>query len=111
MAWQDFVFLTGSMLSVLFLLPTLRNQASRVPRATSIPSMVIGGVYAVTFSTLGMTFSAVGALATCVMWSLIVWLRAPGTVDLTDCYRRLYETISNCCERGRHLTHAGSSSD
>lgn len=44
MIWQDFVFLIGSMTSVGFLYPTLRDSASQVPRATSVPSMIIGGV-------------------------------------------------------------------
>ena len=77
MIWQDFVFLIGSMTSVLFLYPTLRDSASQVPRATSVPSMVIGGTYSVTFFTLGMTFSAFGAFAACTMWSLIAAFRSP----------------------------------
>ncbi|KYH25912.1 hypothetical protein HAPAU_25900 [Halalkalicoccus paucihalophilus] len=77
MMWQDFVFMAGSSLSIVFLAPTLRDTAARVPIATSAPSMIIGGVYAVTFATLGMTFSAAGALATCVMWTLISFFRAP----------------------------------
>lgn len=75
--WQDFVFLAGSMTSVLFLYPTLRDTAARVPRATSVPSMLIGGAYATTFLTLGMTFSAAGSFAACTMWSLIAAFRAP----------------------------------
>lgn len=77
MIWQDLVFLTGSMLSVAFLYPTLRDAAARVPRATSVPSMVIGGAYSMTFFTLGMTFSGMGSLAACTMWSLIATFRAP----------------------------------
>lgn len=77
MIWQDFVFMIGSGLSIVFLAPTLRDAAANVPLATSAPSMVIGGVYAFTFATLGMTFSAAGALATCVMWTLISFFRAP----------------------------------
>lgn len=77
MIWQDLVFLTGSMLSVAFLYPTLRDAAARVPRATSVPSMVIGGAYSMTFFTLGMTFSGLGSLAACTMWSLIAAFRAP----------------------------------
>lgn len=76
MMWQDLVFLTGSMLSVMFLYPTLRDTASQVPRATSIPSMLIGGAYSFTFFTLGMSFSAFGAFAACSMWSLIAAFRA-----------------------------------
>lgn len=77
MMWQDLVFMVGSSLSIVFLVPTLRDTAARVPLATSAPSMIIGSVYAFTFGTLGMTFSAAGAFATCVMWTLISFFRAP----------------------------------
>lgn len=77
MIWQDVVFMVGSSLSIVFLAPTLRDATAKVPLATSFPSMAIGGVYAFTFATLGMTFSAAGALATCVMWTLISLFRAP----------------------------------
>lgn len=84
MIWQDLVFLVGSMTSVMFLYPTLRDTAARVPRATSVPSMLIGGVYSMTFFTLGMTFSAVGSFAACTMWSLIAAFRAPDDGSITD---------------------------
>lgn len=84
MMWQDLVFLLGSMTSVMFLYPTLRDTASRVPRATSVPSMLIGAVYSMTFFTLGMTFSAVGSFAACTMWSLIAAFRAPDDGAITD---------------------------
>jgi hypothetical protein len=77
MIWQDMVFLVGSLTSVMFLYPTLRDKASQVPRATSLPSMLIGAAYSFTFFTLDMTFSAVGALAACTMWSLIAAFRGP----------------------------------
>lgn len=77
MIWQDLVFLIGSMTSVVFLYPTLRDTASQVPRATSVPSMIIGGAYSMTFFTLGMTFSAFGSFAACTMWSLIAAFRSP----------------------------------
>ena len=75
--WQDFVFMAGSGLSVFFLAPTVRDASAKVPLATSLPSMLIGLVYAFTFFTLGMTFSALGAAAAGSMWSLIVALRSP----------------------------------
>lgn len=77
MMWQDFVFMIGSSLSIVFLAPTLRDVSARVPLGTSVPSMLVGGTYAFTFSTLGMTFSALGAMATTVMWSLIATYRSP----------------------------------
>ena len=39
--------------------------------------MGIGLVYRTTFSTLGMTFSALGAFAAGIMWSLIALIRSP----------------------------------
>jgi len=77
MMWQDFVFLAGSIFSLLVLVPTLRDPLANVPLGTSLPSAVIGIVYGVTFFTMGMTFSAVGALLTGIIWSLIAALRSP----------------------------------
>lgn len=77
MVWQDLVFMLGSGLSVVFLAPTLRDATANVPLGTSLPSMLIGFVYAATFFTLGMAFSALGALAAGTMWTLIAALRSP----------------------------------
>ncbi len=78
MMWQDLVFLVGSGLSIVFLAPTLRDASARVPLGTSLPSMAIGLVYGFTFATLGMTFSAAGAVAAGSMWALIALVRSPG---------------------------------
>ncbi|THE65379.1 hypothetical protein D8Y22_09370 [Salinadaptatus halalkaliphilus] len=77
MMWQDFVFMFGSGLSVVFLAPTLRDGSARVPLGTSLPSMAIGFVYTATFLTLGMTFSAAGSFAAGAMWTLIALCRSP----------------------------------
>ncbi|MFA9416089.1 hypothetical protein [Natrinema sp. HArc-T2] len=82
MMWQDLVFMAGSSLSIVFLAPTLRDSSARVPLGTSLPSMGIGFVYATTFFTLGMTFSAAGALAAGTMWSLIALFRSPQGVSM-----------------------------
>ena len=75
--WQDFIFLTGSIFSIVSLTPTLRSTVASVPLATSLPSAVIGLVYGLTYVSLGMTFSAVGAIAAGLMWSLILAFRRP----------------------------------
>ena len=77
MMWQDLVFMIGSGLSIGFLVPTLRDANARVPIGTSLPSMALGIVYGLTFATLGMTFSALGAFAAGLMWSLIAVARSP----------------------------------
>ncbi len=40
--------------------------------------MTIGSVYAVTYATMGMTFSALGSVGVATMWSLIACYRSPG---------------------------------
>jgi hypothetical protein len=75
--WQDFVFLVGSVISIVSLTPTLRSALASVPLATSLPSAAIGIVYGATYFTLGMPFSAAGSLAAGFMWSLILAFRRP----------------------------------
>lgn len=77
MAWQDLVFLGGSLLTVVALLPALRDVDARIPLETSLPKFALAVVYVGTFYSLGMTLSAAGLLATAVMWSLVAWLRSP----------------------------------
>lgn len=79
MIWQDLVFLAGSVFSIFCLAPTLRDMNARVPLATSLPSMTIGWIYAMTFFSLGMSFSGLGSLAAGTMWSLIAVLRSPSS--------------------------------
>ncbi|WP_137291111.1 hypothetical protein [Natronorubrum halophilum] len=83
MMWQDLVFMLGSGLSIVFLAPTLRDASARVPLGTSLPSMGIGFVYATTFFTLGMNFSAMGSLAAGTMWSLIALIRSPNGIGIS----------------------------
>lgn len=79
--WQDFIFLTGSIISIVSLTPTLRSTVASVPLATSLPSAAIGFIYGMTYLSLGMTFSAVGSLAAGLMWSLILAFRRPTTTE------------------------------
>ncbi|NUC72400.1 hypothetical protein HTZ84_08765 [Haloterrigena sp. SYSU A558-1] len=77
MSWHDLVFLGGSLLTVVALLPTLRDLDARIPLATSVPKFALAVIYTGTFYSLGMTFSAIGLLGTAVMWSLVVRYRSP----------------------------------
>lgn len=97
MLWQDIVFMLGSSFSVFVLMPTLRDRSSRVPWGTSLPSTIIGLVYASTFYSLGMVLSAVGALAAAGMWSLIAAFRTPdGEPTGLDLFRnRVATTLKN----------------
>ncbi|QCS44249.1 hypothetical protein FEJ81_02030 [Natrinema versiforme] len=79
--WQDLIFLAGSALSIVFLAPTVRDATANIPLGSSVPSMTIGAIYAATYATMGMTFSAAGSLGVATMWSLIVSFRSPGPHD------------------------------
>ncbi|QLG49481.1 hypothetical protein [Natrinema halophilum] len=79
--WQDLVFLAGSTLSIVFLAPTVRDSTARIPLGSSVPSMTIGAIYALTYGTMDMSFSAVGSFGVATMWSLIVCYRSPGPHD------------------------------
>ena len=110
MMWQDLVFMLGSGLSIVFLAPTLRDASARVPLGTSLPSMGIGFVYGVTFATLGMTFSAIGAFAAGTMWSLIALIRSPGGIAISLRLFRVESVSLFMADLRRWLTRRRSSS-
>lgn len=79
--WQDFIFLTGSIISIVSLTPTLKSAVASIPWATSLPSAAIGLIYGATYLSLGMTFSATGSIAAGLMWSLILAFRRPASTE------------------------------
>ncbi|WP_276300876.1 hypothetical protein [Halorussus lipolyticus] len=81
MMWQDLVFLVGSVFSILFLVPTLKDRTANVPLGTSLPSAAIGVVYGASFYSMGMVFSASGSLLTGVLWGGIAALRSPSELN------------------------------
>ena len=101
MMWQDLVFMLGSGLSIVFLAPTLRDASANVPLGTSLPSMGIGFVYGMTFFTLGMTFSAAGAVAAGTMWSLIALFRSPASKQLVTSAHLFADDCSRWLDRRR----------
>lgn len=106
--WQDLVFLAGSALSIAFLAPTIRDSTARIPLGSSVPSMTIGLVYALTYATMGLSFSALGSLGVAAMWSLIVRYRAPGRAGDTAAVVRFLERCGRRVARSRARFPAGS---
>lgn len=84
MMWQDFVFMAGSLFSLVFLLPTLRDSMANVPLGTSLPSAAIGFIYGGTFISLGMLYSGLGAICAGTMWSAIALLRSPNPLPFPN---------------------------
>ncbi|WP_246045740.1 hypothetical protein [Halorussus ruber] len=83
MMWQDLVFLVGSVFSIVFLVPTLKDRTANVPLGTSLPSALIGIVYGASFYSMGMAFSASGSLVTGLLWGGIAALRSPSLSTLS----------------------------
>ncbi|ELZ22207.1 MULTISPECIES: hypothetical protein [Haloterrigena] len=109
MMWQDFIFMIGSGLSIIFLAPTLRDASARVPLGTSLPSMAIGFVYGMTFLSLGMSNSAMGSLAAGTMWALIAMIRSPTGMSITGRLFRLESPVLFASDLRRWLTGSSSS--
>jgi hypothetical protein len=74
--WQDMVFLVGGIVGAVILLPTLIDSEARVPRRSSVPTMVLLATYTVTFYTLGMNLASFGAVLGTLVWAGIAVLRA-----------------------------------
>ena len=117
MMWQDFVFLAGSVLSIVFLAPTIRDSSARIPLGSSFPSMAIGGIYSFTYATMGMTFSSLGSAGVAIMWSLIVCYRAPSPHSgprnivhfLASLARRVQQCLFSVGDQSTPAGHDGAS--
>lgn len=75
MALQDLVFSVGAVVLTLTLLPTLTRREARVPYWTSGATFAVLGIYAVTFATMGMWYSAFMQGLLSFLWLLILLFR------------------------------------
>ncbi|WP_327052661.1 hypothetical protein [Halomicrococcus gelatinilyticus] len=82
--WQDFVFLGGSVIIMLSLVPTLRDENASVPLRTSLPSVVVLFAQTIAFATIGLTASALGTGMGVVLWSLIAKWKSPNHERIFD---------------------------
>lgn len=73
--FQDYVFLFGTFLLTISLIPTIINRESSIPRITSIPSFIILTIYFLAFLQLDLVFSAVGNLLNGFAWFYIALFR------------------------------------
>lgn len=75
--WQDYVILTGSIVAIASLVPTLLDEDAGIPHTTSVPTLVVLSGQAVAFYTLGLLGAAAGATAGFGLWTLIALFKAP----------------------------------
>ncbi|RBI60306.1 hypothetical protein [Halomicrococcus sp. NG-SE-24] len=69
--WQEYVFLAGSIVIMISLIPTLRDEEASVPLRTSLPSVVVLFAQTLAFLSMGLMFSAAGTGMGFGLWSLI----------------------------------------
>ncbi|WP_266078084.1 hypothetical protein [Haladaptatus caseinilyticus] len=69
--WQEYVFLAGSIVIMISLIPTIRDEEAQVPLRTSLPSVVVLFVQTLAFLSMGLTASAAGTGMGFGLWSLI----------------------------------------
>lgn len=93
--WQDFVFLGGSIVIMLSLVPTLRDDDATVPLRTSVPSVVVLFAQTIAFATIGLTASALGTGMGFVLWSLIAKYKGPSGAMGLQSSTDLRQTVSN----------------
>lgn len=79
--WQDYIILTGSIVAIASLVPTLIDEDAGVPLTTSVPTLVVLSGQAVAFYSLGLLGAAAGAVAGFGLWTLIALFKAPETLD------------------------------
>lgn len=77
MKWQEVVFLGGSIVIMLSLVPTLRDEDATVPLRTSVPSVVVLFCQTLAFTSLGMISSAAGTAMGFGLWTLIARYKSP----------------------------------
>lgn len=70
MIWQDIVFSFGGLVLALGLLPMFRAPEPP-PLQTSLPLMIVLGVFTVAMATLGLWFGAVGMALQAVLWLML----------------------------------------
>ena len=94
MNWQDAVFLGGSIVIRISLVPTLRDQDANVPLSTSVPSVIVLFFQTLAFSSLGMTASAAGTGMGFGLWTLIARYKSPDGAPLRrTVLRRVTSTL------------------
>jgi hypothetical protein len=75
MAWQDMVFLVGNLVLGAVLIPTLLDENVEIPLKTSVPTALVLSIFAASYFTLELYFSAVSTAVIAAMWLYIAEFR------------------------------------
>ncbi len=72
MHWQDWVFSGGQIIFLIALIPTLKGK-SKPEISTSVVTSVILALFALTYLTLGLWFSAITSVGTSTAWATLAY--------------------------------------
>jgi hypothetical protein len=73
--WPDYVLTIGGITFGVSLVPTLLDPNAVVPLATSVPTALGLGMFAVTMTHLKLRFAALSNATTAALWGLIALMR------------------------------------
>lgn len=69
--WQDAVLTTGSVVFLLALFPSLRNEKAKPAMLTSVLTGWVLLVYAVVYASLSLWFSVITTVVTAILWFIL----------------------------------------
>jgi hypothetical protein len=70
MHWQDWIFSLGQIIFLIALVPTLKGK-SKPELLTSIVTSAILVIFALTYFSLGLWFSAASSVAMTIAWAAL----------------------------------------
>lgn len=73
--WQDFIFLTGSIVFAVSLIPAICGR-DKPPLATSLMTATMLAIYGFTYATLGLWLSLGGAFLVAGTWYVLAAQKA-----------------------------------
>lgn len=80
MQWQDIVFTSGIIIMCLALIPSIIGS-NKPQLTTSIVTAVVLAVFAVTYMSLELWFSAIVGIINCSLWLVLAYQRYVKNVD------------------------------
>jgi len=72
MQWQDAVFFAGQIIFVFALIPTIRGKSKPALTSSVITGLILT-IFALTYLSLNLWFSALAAIATSTSWWILAY--------------------------------------
>lgn len=76
-AIPDYIFMFGAIILTASLVPTILSRNARIPRWTSVPALMVIGVFSISFFTLDLYLSSIANAINSTAWIYIAIFRGP----------------------------------